>query len=146
MLDLLLGFILGWSLCGLVWCFVYDKSEKIAIALMGPLVWFIVTILVLLSFIVDFYLKHKYYFVIFGDSETREIRFVNTRNKEDCYKKSTEHRLDNIALLNYKGYILERKMYNGFDYVLAKQFLGISLNHYCMLNKRLVDKIKNELE
>lgn len=143
---MLLSFVLGWSLCGLVWCFVYDKNEKIAIALMGPLVWSMISILVLLSFVVDFYLKHKYYFVIFGDSETREIRIVNTRNKEECYKKSTECRLNNIDLLNYKGYILERKMYNKFDYVLAKQFLGISMNHECMLNKRLVNKIKNELE
>lgn len=146
MLTLLLGFVLGWSLCGLVWCFIYDKSEKIAIVLMGPLVWFMILILVLLSFVVDFYLKHKYYFVIFGDSETREVRIVNTRDEKDCYKKSTEHRLDNIALLTYKGYILERKVYNRFDYMLAKQILGIRLNHDCILNKKLANKVKNELE
>lgn len=93
MLTLILSFILGWSLCGVVWALVYDRmTERIALILMGPLVWLIVTILSLIAFFVKLYIKYKYYYVLYYNRETKQMRVVNTRNKEECKKNKDEIR------------------------------------------------------
>lgn len=140
MLTLILSFILGWSLCGVVWALVYDRmTERIALILMGPLVWLIVTILSLIAFFVKLYIKHKYYYVLYYNRETKQMRVVNTRNKEECKKNKDEIRSCN-------GRIVEKEWYNRFDYFVAKQFLGIYLDANVMLDKKLANKVKNELK
>lgn len=149
MLNLLLGFVLGWSCCGIAWCLVYDKeiNEKIAIALMGPSVWFIVFILLLLSSIADFYLKHKYHYVLFYNKETEQIRIVNTKNKNECVKDKNEKRVHRFSLSTWcNGYVLDESSYNRFDYFIAKYLLNISLDIDVLLDEKLMNEVKNELE
>lgn len=149
MLSLILGFVLGWSFCGAVWSLMYDRiiEERIAVILMGPLVWLIVIISLPIVFFTDFYLKHKYCYVLFCDKKTKQIRVVDTRNKEECKKAKDEIRVDKLELFTLcNGYIMEKSWYNRFDYFMAKQFLGIYLDSKVMLDKKLANKVKNELK
>lgn len=148
MMTLFLGFVLGWSCLGLIWCFFYDRmNEKIAIALMGPPVWITGIIVFLLSRAIDFYLKHKYYYVLFYNTKTKQVRVVNTKNKEECIKDKNEMRMSKTRLSTVcNRYNLDKSCYNRFDYFFAKHILNIYLDSQVILNKRLVNKIKNELE